>query len=542
MCGIVGFITEETTVGATDRRKWFINALRADIVRGDDGTGVFMVHHEAAAKEKADWCKIGGTPDELLWSEVGVEKLGAQAPWERMRCAIGHNRSATVGNASTANAHPFQEGPITLVHNGTLTSMHGLPIPKSKTKGADVDSHVITHNLASHSVAEVVRELDGAYVLVWHDSRDQSVNIIRNTQRPLHLMPLKYHKTILMASEAEMLYWLVRRSAFTGGDIYYPEAGTHLKFLPEAGLKPVATKLDMYKWTYSGSSYGSGYGGGYGKRGFDDDDYSPWQGGDDDDVPFTPKSPATEGSNMGKAERPILEAPKIASSALNKKVPKGLSKTLQQEGLVHLDKLRMRVQAVTQVHGTNHAIVIGRLIDLDRPLTAHIYGLMYDAVKGACGREPETWTVAPNGVKMLGQTSVVLCRLLSRSAKVLSTTRTDPSSTSSPELSPVSSIKPGDELWDALTDAERVRWFESQVYRDSMGNVVPYRTWLVDVSQGCVYCRREIVPEDALDIQWDSASRGAICPECVEEFTQDDPVGNNNEDDLEDVTQCLGIG
>ena len=36
------------------------------------------------------------------------------------RAVVGHNRSATRGGITTETAHQFQEGPITIVHNGTL--------------------------------------------------------------------------------------------------------------------------------------------------------------------------------------------------------------------------------------------------------------------------------------------------------------------------------------------------------------------------------------------------------------------------------------
>ena len=38
----------------------------------------------------------------------------------KFKYMVGHNRAATMGGIDTETAHPFQEGAITLVHNGTL--------------------------------------------------------------------------------------------------------------------------------------------------------------------------------------------------------------------------------------------------------------------------------------------------------------------------------------------------------------------------------------------------------------------------------------
>jgi hypothetical protein len=514
MCGIVGFITAEEGIGAVERKRWFLNALRAGVVRGDDGTGAFLVGHKQDGA--ADWCKMGTPPEPFLATKLALERFGASNDFDKYRAVIGHNRSATIGSVSTANAHPFQEGPITLVHNGTLNTTHSLPTPKSKLKDADVDSHMITHNLATHSVAEVVRELDGAYALVWHDARDQSVNIIRNDKRPLHLLPLKFHKTILMASEAEMLWWLTERSSFTpGGEIYYPEPGYHLKFTPDGGIKPSVTKLTMHSWR--------GFHGGGGRRPAWDDDYEGYRdnwyarsgmGGRRDEG-----SAVMEGPNMGKAPTrpPVLEGPHINKDALNRRVPKPLAATLETLNLLPLDKLRMEVTYVQPVHGTSHAVVIGNLVDLGRPpRTAHVYGLNYEAVKGAETRK-ETWTVAPNGVKAVSQyVQIVLVRLLARTAstRLTETPPFSPLSQDTPAASSTEEAPEVEDLWEAMTPDEQLKWLMDQTYLDQNGNEVTYSTWLTLTEGGCCYCKESIEPEFAEEMTWDIDTKLPVCPEC----------------------------
>lgn len=515
MCGIVGFITTESAIGAYDRKRWFVNALRADVVRGEHGTGVFFVRHKQGT-DPVDWCKIGNNPDALLNDKAGEARLGDAVRFDDFRAVIGHNRAATIGNVSTANAHPFQEGPITLVHNGTLNTMHNLPTKKGTLhKDVSVDSHVICHNLATHSVEEVIGKLDGAFVLVWHDSRDQSVNIIRNVQRPIHLLPLKYHHTILLASEAEMLWWLTQRSPFHHDDtILRPEPGQLLKFLPGTGaegLVPTTTRIKLvheYPKNYVPWSGRGNYG-----RAWDYDEY--------DDIPYADR----EGSNTGKVPRAPHTAtgePFIDQKALDRKIPRPIVKTLDQYDLNQRDKLRMAVTAVTKVHGTNNAIVIGRLIDLEpQVLTMHLYGLLYDAVLPAASNH-ETWTVAPVGMKSLGQGSpVVLGRLLARSSTSRPAATTTPPTETSPSSevsSPASSTSEDDvteEEWNRLPRETQLKILNEIDYYDPHGSPVEYDEWLNLVAGGCDICTKKLDPFRSDEMLWDSENLKPICAECA---------------------------
>jgi hypothetical protein len=500
MCGIVGFITAETSIGENERRKWFINALRAGVVRGEDGTGMFMVKHKHEGS--ADWAKQGASAEYFLDSPQATERLRPTVDFGQYRAVIGHNRSATVGNVSTENSHPFTEGPITLVHNGTLSNTHGLPNKSEKSKKATVDSHVICHNLATHTPDEVIKELTGAYALVWHDARDNSVNIIRNTERPLHILPLKYHKTLLIASEAEMLWWLAKRSSFSHSDkMYYPVAGHLLTFTEDKGIEPTTRKIETKGW-----SYGSGRRSSWS---YDDADYYVDPRWRDSRPPGV--APKGEGPNMGKAG---LSGPVIQQAALYRAIPKPLSKTLGQVGLDVLDKLRMNVVAVQPVHGTKGAVVVGRLIDLPNLQTAHVYGMDYEAVLEAVGHE--TWTVAPNGVRVTeGGRKVIVARLLARTA------------TTSEATPPYSQLSL--ESQSGSTDAEDVECDDNEgrdygpvSFTDPDGNFITLLDWCILAQGGCSVCGTEIGPEDADDIAWDVTTKLPICPDCVCEILEDE--------------------
>jgi hypothetical protein len=174
---------------------------------------------------------------------------------------VGHNRSATSGGVVLDAAHPFTEGPITLVHNGTVKKEYTTEVELAN------DSHGICWRLSKDPVEEVIKSLDGAFALIWHDARDDSLNFVRNSQRPLHMAKAKGNDTIYFASEAEMLYWLDHRLTLKLQDIVSMKPAHWLKFkgpklmVPE--VKPVElyspkaqsqTKWDSSNWSGTGQS------------------------------------------------------------------------------------------------------------------------------------------------------------------------------------------------------------------------------------------------------------------------------------------------
>jgi hypothetical protein len=500
MCGIVGFITDEAAIGASNRRKWLIQALIADSLRGTDGTGAFFVGHKHDGA--ADWCKQGSHVYDFLDTKVAGQRFNQN--FDKIRCAIGHNRSATVGKSSTDNSHPFQEGPITLVHNGTLHGTGTLPKSQHQLDGVNVDSHVITHNLAEHSAEEVISKLSGAFALVWHDARDGSINVVRNSDRPLHLMRAKCERTILIASEADMLVWLARRNHFKVGEVYYPNPGQYLKFMPDSKLEPIVTKVDLFSWAsrstgYSGRAYRRGEAG--------DSDYWLNDGG------WKPGTGATgEGSNMGKEEAATKELPQDAKKALSKqsRLPRTLKKHLRAMNLEPLDKLRFRVTGFTRVHGTKYANVMGDLVDLSRQ--GILLGLPANDVVRA-PLDKEVWTVAPIAERKGPGGAALLVRLVSRSVN-FKTETTPPSSTSSEEAtSSTSEEEPTEGM------------YELKQFTDWDRKTIHYHEWLRITAGGCVYCKDDLNPDDSDFILWDSTTKQPICPSCADELTQYEEKG-----------------
>jgi hypothetical protein len=269
MCGVTGFLTTGTrNIGAKDRGTYLRQTLMVDSLRGFHSTGVFytMLGDEVAGAGWAKACQHGiDFVDSKEYKEI-------EAKIDNLRFAVGHNRWATTGAADAINnAHPFQEDSITLVHNGTLDFDGGLITPQ-ELLGVEVDSHAICHNLAIHDAKEVISKLDGAFTLIWHDDRDDSLNFCRNSERPLTMwVPEQdYLDTLYFGSEHKMMDWIMTRNHIgtrTGNFIELP-IGQIWKYLPDT-LVPEITKVDlaptMSYWNnrqyYQGNS-----GGNYGKK------------------------------------------------------------------------------------------------------------------------------------------------------------------------------------------------------------------------------------------------------------------------------------
>jgi hypothetical protein len=91
-----------------------------------------------------------------------------------------------VGNIDEESAHPFIEGELIGVHNGSVWDYEN--IFDKKLHGVN-DSHTIYKALAEKGTTEATEVLSalssGAYALVWYDHRIKSLRFARNSERPL---------------------------------------------------------------------------------------------------------------------------------------------------------------------------------------------------------------------------------------------------------------------------------------------------------------------------------------------------------------------
>ena len=205
MCGLIG-------IAVADKNSWLTaaklglfaeTAALVGTTRGQDGTGIALVKNP---NEPAGVYKEGipgwNFLDTRVWTSAKSNLYGASA-------LLLHTRKATIGTTRYSNTHPFSRGPVTLEHNGTL---------REYPKGFDTDSEYLCETIAkSDALLPTLSDIDGAYALAWHDARNGTVNLARNSERPLVVMTSEKEGIVMWASEEWMLDACASRIGFTIG-------------------------------------------------------------------------------------------------------------------------------------------------------------------------------------------------------------------------------------------------------------------------------------------------------------------------------------
>src|SRR3990167_2278712 len=194
MCGIVGLLSKSANGFLSSHADMFTWMLRMDTIRGDDSTGVFGVDKDA----NIDLIKA----DTDAWKFTSCKNYidFTTRMFQSYRLVVGHNRAATKGTVSAANAHPFKEEHIVLVHNGTIYNQEDLD------KSVEVDSHAIAKTLARKEAKEALQLINGPFALVWFDKQQKTLNLARNNERPLFVM--EYDDYYCIVSEPGLPFWL----------------------------------------------------------------------------------------------------------------------------------------------------------------------------------------------------------------------------------------------------------------------------------------------------------------------------------------------
>jgi len=209
MCGIVGVISDSAGVEGRGKKGYFIDGLLVDSLRGEDSTGIFTVTNKGAW----EWFKTASAGWDFIYHKKVLAQLNSVYDKVAM---IGHNRWATRGAVNSVNAHPFHHGKIIGVHNGSLTNHRNL-LPDGEM--FDVDSDAVFHSINTIGVHETVKKMNGAYAIVYHDTAENTLHLMRNDERPLYTAKVKHtnpkYNTMLIASEKGMVSWLAERNNLT---------------------------------------------------------------------------------------------------------------------------------------------------------------------------------------------------------------------------------------------------------------------------------------------------------------------------------------
>jgi predicted glutamine amidotransferase len=247
MCGIVGIARFGTADLSAKECEVFLQMLNTGIVRGHHGTGIFAVQ----ASGKARMVKQAGPPYMLMVSKE-FQDFWKTTNKDTM-VLVGHNRFATTGQKITKHAHPFIKNHIALVHNGSLEKDLKLP----KFKSFDVDSEALAHAIATEGLKNAISETVGAYALVFWDSKEGTLNLLRNVERPLSIAIDTMFNRIIMASERKMLEWIMSRNYMEHKDVPIIDLPPNELWTFAAGSAtpvktPVLGKTRVYPTAYAG--------------------------------------------------------------------------------------------------------------------------------------------------------------------------------------------------------------------------------------------------------------------------------------------------
>lgn len=223
MCGIVGMIVKSKTGLVKQQEDCFYQLLYADVVRGEDSTGVIGVENDSTfhiAKEaiSAEW----------FIQTLENDPISASM-WRDGKAYIGHNRKTTIGKTTDENAHPFVvNDEFAMVHNGTLYNHRALADTTVDSEALTIHLHkAFTKDDYLDDVNEALGKVNGAYALAMYDQRKHVVRLLRNKDRPLC-----YVETMnawYFASEGGMLFWILTRNGYGAKDI-------DIKIVPEHTL------------------------------------------------------------------------------------------------------------------------------------------------------------------------------------------------------------------------------------------------------------------------------------------------------------------
>ena len=207
MCGHVGVAGDLTAKSM----KAFADLLLFDQVRGIHATGIACVPWRTTARtsDSTEVFKVPVPASIFLDLEYTKELLRSTTH----SVVLGHNRHATMGKKTVENCHPFIFDGLVGAHNGTVGSANLRKnlewLDRDDNERFDTDSETIYAAINEDGPEKVITNLEsgssGAWALVWYDFEANTVNFIRNDQRPLYYAFSKDEKQLYWASEAYML-------------------------------------------------------------------------------------------------------------------------------------------------------------------------------------------------------------------------------------------------------------------------------------------------------------------------------------------------
>lgn len=241
MCGLVGIAGN---LGYKDEAT-MKRLLVLDYFRGVDSTGFASIREDGSVKIAK------GTVNPIDLFDMGKFK-DALAGYPS-KVFMGHNRAATKGAVNNVNAHPFQFGDIVGAHNGTLDTSAHQCLENLMHEKDSLDSRLLIKSIDVYGIKEVIPKISGAWSLVWYDKSDDSINFLRNNERPMWYAFLDDFERLIWASEFPMIRAAIELAA---------EKDRYTLYSEKQGDREVGyfmTEPDVhYKWKLTDLKKGEG--------------------------------------------------------------------------------------------------------------------------------------------------------------------------------------------------------------------------------------------------------------------------------------------
>lgn len=212
--------------------------LHFDMVRGPHSTGIAVVRED----NTTGVYKEVGSPTMTYLANPEVFDENGVIKGDGVKVLMGHNRFKTQGEINRDSAHPFEFEHVIGAHNGTIQFYLNDKLDYGPEK-YEIDSQKVFAHLNKHEKPQTVWDImpdesGAAMALVWWDKRNHSLNIARNTQRPMHFAKAKHEDIVFWASEEWMISLAAGVARMEIETISSLKANTHVKFTTgEKGTK-----------------------------------------------------------------------------------------------------------------------------------------------------------------------------------------------------------------------------------------------------------------------------------------------------------------
>jgi glucosamine--fructose-6-phosphate aminotransferase (isomerizing) len=190
MCGIVGYISNNSPASCENVAKILIKALEKLEYRGYDSAGIAIL--ESNGEKKIHMIKTKGHIKDLC--ALAADKFSTL---ENCRAGIGHTRWATHGEPNDVNSHPHMSysKEIALVHNGIIENY--LELREFLTKH--------DYKFLSQTDTEVIAQLVEYYYKETHDP-------VKAVRTATNMLQGTYALAIIFAEHPDMLIALRKDS------------------------------------------------------------------------------------------------------------------------------------------------------------------------------------------------------------------------------------------------------------------------------------------------------------------------------------------